>query len=53
MGVGGQRHALTALSPGEDTVAIVQEAGRAAGLTQTGEDNFAPTGIRSSDLTLG
>ena len=37
MGIGGQRHALAALRPGEDAVAIVYEAGWAAEPTRTGE----------------
>ena len=37
------------LSPGKDTVPIVQEAGWAPGPVWTGAENLAPTGIRSSD----
>jgi hypothetical protein len=45
MGVGGQRHASAAFTPGEDPVPIVQEAGWAPGPVWTG----APSGIRSPD----
>jgi len=48
MGVGGQRHAPTALTPGKDPVPIVQEAGWAQGLVWTGADNLA-IGSRSPD----
>ena len=46
MGVGGQRHAPAAFTPGKDTVPIVQEAGWAPGLVWIGAENLAPTGIR-------
>ena len=49
MGVGGQRHAPAAFTPGKDTVPIVQEAGWAQGLVSVGAENLAPTGIRSPD----
>ena len=49
MGVGGQRHAPTALPPGKDPVPILQEAGWASGPVWTGAENLAPTGIRSPD----
>jgi len=49
MGVGGQRHAPTAFTPGKDPVPIVQEAGWAPGPVWTGAENLAPTGIRSPD----
>jgi hypothetical protein len=35
------------LTPGKDPVPIVQEAGCASGPVWTGEENLAPTGIRS------
>ena len=41
MGVGGQRHAPAASSPGKDPVPIVQEAGWASGLVWTGAGNLA------------
>jgi len=37
------------LPPGKDPVPIVQEAGWAPGPVWTGEENLAPTGIRSPD----
>ena len=40
-GVGGQRHAQAALTPGKDTVPIVQEAGWAPGPVWTGAENLA------------
>jgi len=49
MGVGGQRHAPVAFTPRKDPVPIVQEAGWAPGPVWTGEENLAPTGIRSPD----
>ena len=49
MGVGGQRHALAAFTPGKDPVPIVQEAGWAPGLVRIGVGNLAPTRIRSPD----
>jgi hypothetical protein len=50
MGVGGQRHAPAAFTPGKDPVPIVQEAGWAPGPVWIGAENLAPTGIRSPDL---
>jgi hypothetical protein len=50
MGVGGQRHASAALTPGKDPVHIVQEAEWAPGPVWMGAENLAPTGIRSPDL---
>jgi hypothetical protein len=47
MGVGGQRHAPAAFTPGKDPVTIVQEAGWAPGPVWIGAENLAPTGIRS------
>jgi len=49
MGVGGQRQAPVAFTPGKDPVPIVQEAGWAPGPVWTGAENLAPTGIRSPD----
>ena len=49
MWVGGQRHAPVAFTPEKDPVPIVQEAGWASGPVWTGEENLAPTGIRSPD----
>ena len=49
MTVGGQLHAPAALSPGNDPVPIVQEAGWAPGPVWTGAENLAVTGIRSPD----
>ena len=48
-GVGGQRHALTTLPPGNDPVPIVQEAGWAPGPVWMGAEIRAPTGIRFPD----
>ena len=45
MGVGGQRHAPTALTPGKDPVPIVQEAGWAQGLVWTGGKFRPPPGF--------
>jgi hypothetical protein len=50
MGVGGQRHAPAAFTPGKDPVPIVQETGWAPGPVWIGAENIAPTGIRSPDL---
>ena len=47
MGVGGQRYAPVALSPGKEPVSIVQEAGLVPGPVWTGAENIASTGIRS------
>ena len=41
-GVGSQRHASAALSPGKDPVPIVQEAGWAPGPVWTGGDKAGP-----------
>jgi hypothetical protein len=49
MRVGGQRHAPTALPPGNNPVSIVEEAGWAPGTVWTGAENLAPTAIRSPD----
>jgi hypothetical protein len=48
--VGGQHHAPTAFTPEKDPVPIVQEAGWASESVWIAVENFAPTGIRSSDL---
>jgi hypothetical protein len=40
MGVGGQRHAPAAFTPGKDPVPIVQEAGWAPGLVWIGVENL-------------
>jgi hypothetical protein len=40
MGVGGQRHAPAALTPGKDPVPIVQEAGWAPGPVWIGVENL-------------
>jgi hypothetical protein len=48
-GVGGQRHAPAAFTPGKDPVPILQEAGWAPGPVWTGAENLALTGIRSPD----
>jgi hypothetical protein len=50
MGVGGQRHAPAAFTPGKDPLPIVQEAGWAPGPVWIGAENFAATGIRFPDL---
>ena len=50
MGVGGQRHALAAFTPGEDPVPITQEAGWDPWPVWTGAENLTPTGIRSPDI---
>ena len=49
MGVGAQRHAPAAFTPGKDPVPIVQEAWWAPGSVWTGVENLASTGIRSPD----
>ena len=49
MGVGGQRHAPTEITPGKDSVPIVQEAGWAPGPVWTSTENLAPTRIRFPD----
>jgi len=48
-GVGGQRHAPAAFTPGKDPVTIVQDAGWASGPFWTSAENLAATGIRSPD----
>jgi hypothetical protein len=50
MGVGGQRHAPAAFTPGKGPIPIVQEAGWAPGPVWIDAENLAPTGIRSPDL---
>jgi hypothetical protein len=50
MGVGGQRHAPAAFTPGKDPVPIVQEAGWASEPVWIGSENLASTGIPSPDL---
>ena len=47
--MGGQRHAPAAFTAGKDPVPIVQEVGWTPGPVWTGEENLAPTGIRSPD----
>ena len=49
MDVGGQRHAQAAVTPGKDTLPIVQEAEWAPGQVWTRAENLAHTGIRSPD----
>jgi hypothetical protein len=49
MGVGGQRHAPTALPPGRDPVTIIQEAGLSSGLLWTDIENLYPAGVRAPD----
>jgi hypothetical protein len=46
-GVGGQHHALAALSPGKDPVPIVQEAGWAPEPVWTGAENLDPWTVQS------
>jgi hypothetical protein len=50
MGVGGQRHAPAAFTPGKGPVPFIQEPGWAPGTVWIGEENLALTGIRSPDL---
>ena len=50
MGVGGQRHAPAAFTPGKDSVLIVQEAGWASEPVWIVAESLALTGIRSPDL---
>ena len=50
MGVGGQRHAPAAFTPGKDPVPLVQEGGWAPGPVWIGAENLVHTGIRSPDL---
>ena len=45
MGVGGQRHAPAAFTPGKDTVLIVQEAGWAPGPVWIDAYNLTPRGF--------
>jgi len=47
MGVGGQRHALAVLPPGNDTVSIVLEDRWGPGPFWTVAEILASTGIRS------
>jgi hypothetical protein len=49
-GVGGQRHAPAAFTPGKDPVPILREAGWARGPVWISAENLASTGIRSLDL---
>ena len=49
MGVGGRRHAKTALPTGKDPVPIVQEAEQAQGQSRWVWKLSPPTGIRSPD----
>ena len=49
MGVGGQRHAPTALPQEKDPVLIVLGTGWAPGSVWAGAENLATTGIRSPD----
>jgi hypothetical protein len=48
--VGGQHHAPADLTPGEDPIPIVQEAGWVPGPVRICAENFASTRIRYSDL---
>ena len=50
MGVGGQCHALAALLAKRERVPILQEAGCASRPVWTDAENFAPTGIRTTDI---
>jgi hypothetical protein len=50
MGVGGQRDAPAAFTPGKDPVPIVQEAVWDPVPVWIVAENFAPTEIRSPDL---
>jgi hypothetical protein len=45
MGVGGQRHAPAAFTPGKDPVPIVQEAGWAPGPVWIRAENLTPSGF--------
>ena len=50
MGVGGQRHAPTALSPGKTRYPLYRRLGGPQGPVWTDAENLAPlTGIRSPD----
>jgi hypothetical protein len=49
MGLGGESHAPAALPPVRRPGSIVKEAGWTPGPVWTDTENFAPTGIRSSD----
>ena len=48
-GVGGQRHAQTALLPGKTRFLLYRRLGWAPEPVWTGAENLAPTGIRSLD----
>jgi hypothetical protein len=48
-GLGGQRHAPAAFTPGKDSVPILQEAGWAPGPVWIGAENLTSTGILSPD----
>ena len=48
-GVGGQRHAPAALTPGKTRYPLYRRLGGPPGLVWTGAENLAPTGIRSPD----
>jgi hypothetical protein len=50
MGMSGQRHALAALLPEREPLPILQVASWAAGPVWTGAENFAPIGIRTTDI---
>ena len=50
MGVGGQRYAPAAFTPGKDPVPIVQDVGWTPGPVWTGAENIAPTANRSPDI---
>jgi len=49
MGVGGQRHAPSALPPERDPMPIVQNTGWAPGPVWMGAENLVLTGIRYPD----
>ena len=49
-GVGGQRHAPAAFTPGNEQVPILQESVWAAGPVWISAENLAPNGIRSPAL---
>ena len=52
MGVGSQRHAPAAFTPGKDPVSIVQEAGWAAEPVWIGAENLAPPGFDPRTVQL-
>ena len=52
MGVGSQRHAPAAFTPGKDPVPIVQETGWASGPVWTGAENLAPPGCDPRTVQL-